>query len=309
MPLLSQADPPLDSVRSLLINGAADAAIRTLNRSIGSDPSSAEGHNLLCRVQYAEERWDSAIRECERAAQLSANNGEYQLWLGRAYGEKADHSSWLTAISLAKKSRAAFERAVQLSPSNVDARADLSEFYIEAPGFLGGGTDKALAQANATEKLNPVTALWIRARVAEHDKRNTDAERDYKKAMQISDNPTALMFDLASFYRRLNRIDDVEKTIAQAARLDAKNTSTLVDSASLLLRVGRNFPLASSLLRRYIDQGTRSEDAPLFRAQYILGQVLEKSGDTAGARVAYQAAHANASGFEPAKAALKRLSS
>jgi tetratricopeptide (TPR) repeat protein len=309
VPLLSQADPPLDSVRNLMINGAADEAIQALNRSIGSNSSSAEVHNLLCRVQYAEERWDSAIRECERAAQLSPNNGEYQLWLGRAYGEKADHSSWLTAIGLAKKSRAAFERAVQLSPSNIDARADLSEYYIEAPGFLGGGTDRAVAQANTIEKLDPVTALWIRARVAEHDKRAADAERVYKKAIQVTNNPPRLMLDLASFYRRFNRIDDAERTIAQAARLDAKNTSTLVDSASLLLRLGRNFPLAASLLRRYIDQGTRSEDAPLFRAQFLLGQVLEKSGDAAGARAAYQAAHANASGFEPAKVALKRLAS
>jgi tetratricopeptide (TPR) repeat protein len=185
----------------------------------------------------------------------------------------------------------------------------LSEYYIEAPGFLGGGIDKAAAQANATERLDPVTALWIRARIAEHDKRNADAERDYKRAIQVTKEQPRLMFDLASLYRRLNRIDDLERTVQQAASLDAKNSSTLVDSASLLLRVGRNFPLASSMLRRYIDRGTRSEDAPLFRAQYLLGQVLEKSGDTAGARAAYQAAHANATGFEPAKSALKRLAS
>jgi tetratricopeptide (TPR) repeat protein len=292
-----------------MINGAADQAIQALNQSIRQDPSSAEGHNLLCRVHYAEERWDSAIRECERATQLSPNNGEYQLWLGRAYGEKADHSSWLTAIGLAKKSHAAFERAVQLAPNNIDARADLSEYYIEAPAFLGGGADKAVAQANATEKLDPATAWWIRGRVAEHDKRTADAEQAYKKAIQVGKNPPRHMFDLASFYRHANRLDDLERTAAQAARLDTNNTSTLVDSASLLLRVGRNFPLAASMLRRYIDQGTRSEDAPLFRAQYLLGQVLEKSGDTAGARAAYQAATANASGFEPAKTAMRRLAS
>jgi tetratricopeptide (TPR) repeat protein len=306
---MAEADPSLDSVRNLMINGAADQAILALNRSVQSDPSSAEGHNLLCRVQYAEERWDPAVRECERAAQLNPNSGEYQLWLGRAYGEKADHSSWLTAISLAKKSRAAFERAVQLSPTSIDAREDLSEYYIEAPGFLGGGMDKAAAQANASEKLDPATALWIRARIAEHDKRNKEAEQDYKRAIQVGNNPARRMFDLASFYRRVNRIDDVERTVTQASRLDSGNTSTLVDCASLLLRVGRNYTLAASLLHRYIDHGTRSEDAPLFRAQYLLGQLLEKSGDTAGARAAYQAARANASGFEPARAALDKLSS
>ena len=87
--MASQADPPLDSVRQLLINGEADAAIRALRTSLNANPSGAEEHNLLCRVHYSEERWDAAVTECERAAALSPQNSMNQLWLGRAYGEKA----------------------------------------------------------------------------------------------------------------------------------------------------------------------------------------------------------------------------
>jgi tetratricopeptide (TPR) repeat protein len=306
LPMASQADPPLDSVRLLVINGEADAAIRALKTSLNTNPSGAEEHNLLCRVHYSEERWDTAVTECERAATLSPRSSMNQLWLGRAYGEKAEHSSWFTAIALAKKTHVAFEKAVDLDPNNVEARSDLSEYYIEAPGFLGGGTDKAAAQANAVQKLEPATAYWIRARIAEHEKRNTEAEQNYKKALEAEHSPRRL-FDLASFYRRVNRLDSLESTLQESAKLNTKNDSTLVDSASLLLRVGRNLPLAATLLRRYIEQGTRSEDAPVFRAQYLLGQVLEKNRDTEGAKRAYQAARAIAGDFAPAGAALKRL--
>jgi tetratricopeptide (TPR) repeat protein len=306
LPLASQADPPIDSVRQLVINGQADAAIRALNASISANPMNADEHNLLCRVHYSEERWDAAVSECERAVSLNSKTSLNQLWLGRAYGEKAEHSSWFTAIALAKKTHAAFEKAVDLDPHNIEARSDLSEYYIEAPGFLGGGTDKAVAQANAVEKLEPATAYWIRARIAEHDKRNNDAEQAYKKAIALENSPRRLL-DLASLYRRVNRLDDLETTIRQAEKLNTKNDSTLVDSASLLLRVKRNLPLASSMLRRYIGQGTRSEDAPLFQAQYLLAQILEQTGDLQGAKQAYQAAHANASAFAPAATALKRL--
>lgn len=304
--MASQADPPLDGVRQLVINGEADAAIRALKTSLNANPSGAEEHNLLCRVHYAEERWEAAVTECERAVTLSPQNSMHQLWLGRAYGEKAEHSSWFTALGLAKKAHTAFEKAVDLDPNNVEARSDLSEYYIEAPGFLGGGTDKAGAQANAVQKLEPATAYFIRALIAEHDKENAEAEQHYNKALEIDHSPRRL-FDLASFYRRVNRLADLESTIQESARLNTKNDSTLVDSASLLLRVNRGLPLAAALLRRYIDQGTRSEDAPVFQAQYLLGKVLEKTGDKDGAMLAYQAAHTTASDYAPASSALKKL--
>ena len=306
LPATSPANAPLDSVHQLLVNGEADAAIRALKISLTRNPSGAAEHNLLCRVHYAEERWDAAVSECERAANLNPASSLNQLWLGRAYGEKADHSSWFSAISLAKKTRIAFERAVELDAKNVEARSDLSEYYIEAPGFLGGGTDKAAAQANAVEKLEPATAYWIRARIAEHDKRNSDAEQQYNKALQ-ADPGHRRIFDLASFYRRVNRLPELEAAVQQSAKLNTRNDSALFDSASLLLRVNRNLPLAAALLQRYIEQGEKSEDAPVFQAQYLLGQVLEKTGDTAGAKKAYQAARASASDFAPASAALKRL--
>jgi len=302
----SPANAPLDSVHQLLVNGEADAAIRVLKTSLTANPSGAAEHNLLCRVHYAEERWDAAVSECERAANLNPESSLNQLWLGRAYGEKADHSSWFSAISLAKKTRIAFEKAVELDPKNVEARSDLSEYYIEAPGFLGGGTDKAAAQANAVEKLEPATAYWIRARIAEHDKRNSDAEQQYNKALQ-ADPGHRRIFDLASFYRRVNRLSELEAEVQRSAKLNTRNDSALFDSASLLLRVNRNLPLAAALLQRYIEQGEKSEDAPVFQAQYLLGQVLERTGDAAGAKKAYQAARASASDFAPASAALKRL--
>ena len=63
--------------------------------------------------------------------------------LGRAYGRLAENASWIAAIGLAKKTRIAFENAVELDPLNEQALQDLIQFYREAPGFLGGGADKA----------------------------------------------------------------------------------------------------------------------------------------------------------------------
>ena len=83
----------------------------------------------------------------EKAVSAEPANAEFALWLGRAYGRRAESASPFTAPGLALKARQYFEKAVQLDPRYVEAFSDLFEYYLEAPGFLGGGMDKAEATA------------------------------------------------------------------------------------------------------------------------------------------------------------------
>ena len=103
-------------------------AISRLSSSLATDPGDAEAHNLLCRVYYQEERWDNAIHECAAAVQLAPMDSGYHLWLGRAYGEKADSIHSIKAYGLAKKVRSEFEQAVHLESGNVAALSDLGDF-------------------------------------------------------------------------------------------------------------------------------------------------------------------------------------
>src|SRR5215472_1821896 len=110
--LASAADSPSD----LLAAGRVDEAISTLNGKIRSAPNDAVSYNFLCRAHLAVGKWDHAISACEKAVSLDQNNSEYHLWLGRAYGDKADGTNFFAAAGLAKKVRTEFERAVALDP-------------------------------------------------------------------------------------------------------------------------------------------------------------------------------------------------
>src|SRR5689334_5877158 len=199
----------------LLASGKADEAVALLQKSVTDNPNDAVSFNLLCRAYYSLGNWDQAISSCEKSVAIDANNSMYHLWLGRSYGEKADNSSVFSAPGLAKKARIEFETAVKLNPENVDARGDLSEFYVEAPGMMGGGTDKAEAQAQALEKLFPARAHWIRARIAEKKKDYTTAEKEYHEAIQSHDN-SATWLDLASYFRHRDRLPEMEDAINHA---------------------------------------------------------------------------------------------
>ncbi len=71
-------------------------------------------------------------------------------------------------------------------------------------------------------------------------------------------------------------------------------------------RTGRNPALAIQLLNRYLNSGP-VEEAPAFKAHYLLGMVLEKQGDNAGAAREYRASLSLARSFGMAQQALNRV--
>jgi len=187
-------------IDSLLAEGRVDDAIHSLQTKLTAAPNDAESYNLMCRAYFSLGNWDRGIPYCEKSVKLAPDNSRYHLWLGRIYGEKADRASWFAAAGLAGKVRDQFEAAVKLNPDNVDARTDLAEFYLEAPGIIGGGRDKAEAQADALEKLDPAKAHWVRGRIAEKNKELTTAEKEYRAAVEVSHGSALSWLNLALFF-------------------------------------------------------------------------------------------------------------
>jgi len=80
----------------------------------------------------------------------------------------------------------------------------------------------------------------------------------------------------------------------------------LVDAAQTLFHAGRAFPFAIELLQRYLASGP-VEEAPAFKAHYLLGTILEKQGDKTGAAREYRASLSLARNFGLAQQALNRI--
>ena len=280
------AQPAADSMaaaNAALQTGAADKALMVLN----SLPSSAEAHNVRCRVFFALERWDAAASECEEAVRMDGGNSDYHMWLGRALGEKASRASFITAYSDAKRSRAEFEEAVRIDPRNAEALADLGEFYSSAPGIVGGGNDKANRVAAELDQVDPARAHELRARIAESDKDYGTAEREFKQAVALSKHPAFQWMTLGSFYRRRGRSADAEEAVqngVKAAQRDRTAGVALFNGASVLTRVNRNPALAAKILEDYLNGPVKTEEAPVFVAHTRLARILAQLGDWEGAR-------------------------
>src|SRR5947208_4059412 len=149
---------------------------------------------------------------------------------------------------MSKKLRNQFEMAVQLSPSSVDARTDLAEFYLEAPGIVGGGQDKARAQAATLARLDPAKAHWVNARIAEKKKDFTNAEREYRAASEVSHGDANAWLNLALWYKHTGQFDQMEGAMNRAASAQVNHPVVLVDDAEPLIRTRRKFPSAIQFL-------------------------------------------------------------
>jgi tetratricopeptide (TPR) repeat protein len=292
--------------QDLLAGGRVDQALQTLEQQIHAAPT-AEAYNLLCRAHFELGAWDAGIPACEKATALAPTNGLYHLWLGRIYGEKADRAGFFKAAGLAGKVRSEFERAVELSPNSWEARTDLAEFYLEAPGIVGGGKDKALAQAELLAPLNAAMAHWVKARLAEKNKDNTAADKEYRAAIEASEGGARAWLNLAGFYRHTNRFEEMEQALRTMESRPVDHPAALVDGAGMLLRTARDYPMAIRFVRRYLALPNTVEEAPVFKAHNLLGELLEKQGDRPAAAEEYRAALALAHTFRPAQEGLKRV--
>jgi len=280
--------------------GEADKALMLLD----SLPASAEQHNLRCRVRFALEQWDAALGECEHAVSMEENNSRYHMWLARVLGEKASRASFMSAFSLAKRSRAEFETSVRLDGRNADALADLGEFYKSAPGVVGGGTDKAEGVAAQMDKVDPARGHQLHGWIAEEQKDYATTERELKAAIGVDSHPAFAWMSLASFYRRRQQWDDMQAALQsgiQAAQRDRQAGVALYNGASVLIKANRDLQQAAKMIEDYLKSSSMTEEAPAFAAHTQLARVFNRIGDTAGAREQRGQALALAHEYKPAQ--------
>lgn len=281
-----------------LNRGRADDALQLLDAALKEDPNDAEAFNLRCRVFYTEERWDDAIGACSRAVQIQGSNSSYHMWLGRAYGKKAQQVSFMAAYKLAKLIRVEFETAASLGPKDGEALSDLGEYYTEAPAVLGGGYGKAEAVAKQLDGFAPVRAIDLRAQIAEAKKDYASAEKAFRAKISASHSSAQSWMDLGSFYRRQERWNEMLAALESGAvAADGDGGPALADGAATLIKAGREPKRAIEWMRTYLASDALSEDEPAFAVHVRLGTLLKQQGDAAGAQKEFAAARALAKDY------------
>ena len=267
--VLWAGSPPLEQARKLYNLTNFDESLKVLQAVPAKDGAV---YALIGRNYYMLGDQKRASEMLERAVAADPSNSEYALWLGRAYGRRAETSSPFTAPGYASKARQNFEKAVQLDAHSSEALSDLFEYYVEAPGFLGGGMEKARALVPKIAAVSPAEGHWAEFRIAEKRKEYGDAEEQLHRAIDAAPQQVGKLIDLAKFLARQGRIQEADQSLARADAIAPGTPRLMYARADLYIRTGRNRSQARELLQRYLGSKLTPDDPPRSEALKLLKQ-------------------------------------
>lgn len=283
-------------------------AVQTLQAAAARDPQDADVQLLLAKSYLELQQHDAAIKSAERAVAIDAQNSIYHEWLGRAYGEKADHVSWFSAISLAKKTRKEFEAAVQLDAMNFSARQALIEFDCSAPGLVGGGEDKALPQIKQLAQMDAAEGHYAKGNCRRQKKDFAAADEEFTKALESNPKSAELIYDIGDYAVKRSQPERLV-AVAEAGKRMAPDDSRgkFYGGVALVLRK-ENPEQAERLLREYAERApTRSGYPRPAAAHAWLGRLFEDQNRLEEAAQEFESALKLDPKNKMAQEALKRL--
>jgi tetratricopeptide (TPR) repeat protein len=264
---------------------------------------------LEVRELLRENRVDDAIARAESAIAQRPDDGKAWLWLGNAYGRKALEVGMLSKPKWAGKCRDAYEKAVAVAPSDPDARMSLMQYYLQAPGFLGGGVDKAQAQAEALATIGAAWGHMGRAAMLLADDRDDEARAAYAEAVAADSANHRALLGLVSLDLGAQRIDLARDAVDKALARDARDPVALYMLGRLAVEDGQRIDEGIESLATYITLENRPEELGLAAAWWRKGLLLEKAGRSDEAIQALRKAVEIDARLEPAKKDLERLAS
>lgn len=263
----------LDAVRQLISERKLAEAETAAQKLTAAHPKDAAAFIALGTVHMNKQDPEPAVKAFEKAVALDPKNSEFQRRLGDAYGFAAQKAGMMSKLGWARKCHAAYEKAVELDPKNVAARQSLMGYYQQAPGMVGGGMDKAYAQATEIKKLDADRGRLAFAQLYAADKKWTEAFAEFEEVLKAEPTNYLALFQIGRMAAISGeRVDRGIETLKQAL--------TLPPSA-----------------------GAAGHEA----AHWRLGMLHEKKGDKAAAKAAYEASLKLNPKFQQAIDSLKKL--
>jgi Flp pilus assembly protein TadD len=226
------------------------------------------GQNYFMLGEYKK-----ATEILEKAMVLEPNNAELYHWMGRTWGRRAENGNPFTAPGHASQARQMFERAVTLDPTNKEAVNDLFDFYLEAPGFLGGGIQKAEKLAAHIAEMDPAEGHYAEAQIEDKRKEYDSAENHLREAAKLAPKQVGRVLDVAMYLAKRGRIKESEAMFEEAMRMAPNSPKILFHRAATYVKEKRNLDQARQLLERYVHSSLTPDDPPREQAQALLKKI------------------------------------
>ncbi|RPH33009.1 MAG: tetratricopeptide repeat protein [Bacteroidales bacterium] len=259
----------------------------------------------LGRISVDEKNFDDAAEFFEEAVDANDKIAEYHLWLGDTYGTIAQSANMLKQGMLAPKMKSAWEKAVSIDPTLIDARQSLIQFYLQAPSFMGGSIDKAKEMAKEIIKIKPADGHLQMGNIYLKENNPQAAEKEYNEAIKA--DPTYISI-LGSFYLNQKQYDKAFAFFEDAVKKNSTDYKSIYQIGKTCALSGQKLDRGEECLKKYLGYTPKKNEPSHAGANMRLAQVYEKQGKKAEAKKLFESAYKTDATLKEAKEGLERLS-
>lgn len=297
--LLLAMQPASASEYSALMKAKKFAeAERAASAKLAQEPANAEAMAARTEAILAagnESRIEEAVKQAEQCVAAHAANARCHLVVGKALGSKAMHGGMMSAMGYAGTIRDSFKKAVELDPRNQDARFSLLQFYMMAPGIVGGGTGKAETLATQTGAINAEAGKLMQATLDLAADKLVKAEAATMAARpgideELLERQEGLLFGIGMKYLAEKKFADGERVLRDAQKRFPDGDLALYGLSRASQEQGKHRE-ALTVLEQVLVKTPRPH------IHYRIAQSLQALGDKAKAAAAFEKALAFKSGL------------
>lgn len=260
--------------------------------AVKAQPANADALLWFGRTLMAEDKPSDAEDWFAKAIALDARRSESHLWMARALGLQAQRASVLRQPFIARRLKSTIDKAIELDPDNIDAREVRWQYFLLAPAVVGGGEDKARAEAAEILRRNRYRGQVLGIAFAGRTKDATTFERTIKALMAEYPDSLTPLSAYGGWLIERGRAPEAFALLEGYQKRRPSDTIALYHVGRFAAMSGQQLDRGAEALRRYMS----SPPPPLPNVPTVataharLGGILQQQGDKSGARAEYEAA-------------------
>ena len=268
------------------------------------DRDYAAAQYYLGRIAFDQKRYDDSADYFEEATETNDKVADYFNWLGNTYATIAQNANVLKQGMLAPKMKSAWEKTIALDIKNLEARTSLIQYYLQAPGFMGGSIDKAKDVAGQILKIKQAEGHRALGNIYMYEKKTTEAEKEF---ILMAKADPAYVSGLANFYTSQKQYDKAFQLFEEAIQKNPADFLAIYQYGRTSAVSGQRLEKGEEYLKKYLTYTPKQNEPSHAGANMRLAQIYEKRGNKKEAKRLYEIALKADHELKEAKEGLERV--